>query len=134
MKLHNNSFLVQNQEVSFSDGNLGQAAQIHSMRRSFEDAADDEQEEEEDDDRYYIHQDRSRQGESQDQREDYETRSPDTKYTEANDTFMHTETKLAIGEQMHLSGKMLEAERKFQGALQNSDLMVEDIDEEEKEY
>ena len=52
MKLHNNSYLVQNQDVSFNDGNMGQAAQIHSMRRSFEDAADDEQE---DEDRYDIH-------------------------------------------------------------------------------
>ena len=52
MKLHNNSYLVQNQDVSFNDGNMGQAAQIHSMRRSFEDVADDEQE---DEDRYDIH-------------------------------------------------------------------------------
>jgi hypothetical protein len=29
---------------------------------------------------------------------------------------------------------MREAERRFHGALQNSNLMVEDIDEEEKEY
>jgi hypothetical protein len=60
MKLHNNSYLVQNQDVSFSDGNLGQAAQIHSIRRSFEDAADDEQD---DEDRYDIHQDPERHGE-----------------------------------------------------------------------
>jgi hypothetical protein len=47
---------------------------------------------------------------------------------------MHTETKLAVGEQVDLSSKMREAERRFHGAIQNSDLMVEDIDEEEKEY
>ena len=84
--------------MSFSEGNLGLPAQIHSMRRSFEDAADDEKEEDEDEDRYDIHQDPARRDGSKDQGEDYETRSPETKYTEANDTFMHTETKLAIGE------------------------------------
>jgi hypothetical protein len=47
---------------------------------------------------------------------------------------MHTETKLAVGEQVDLSDKMREAERRFHGGIQNSDLMVEDIDEEEKEY
>ena len=35
---------------------------IHSMRRSFEDAADDEKEEDEDEDRYDIHQDPARPG------------------------------------------------------------------------
>jgi hypothetical protein len=59
MKLHNNSYLVQNQDVSFNDGNMGQAAQIQSMRRSFEDVADDEQE---DEDRYDIHGDPDRLG------------------------------------------------------------------------
>jgi hypothetical protein len=62
MKLHNNSYQVHNQDVSFSDGNMGQPAMIHSMRRSFEDAADDEKEEDEDEDRYDIHQDPARPG------------------------------------------------------------------------
>ena len=62
MKLHNNSYKMQNLDVSFSEGNMGQAAQIQSMRRSFEDAADDEKEEDEDEDRYDIYQDPARQG------------------------------------------------------------------------
>jgi hypothetical protein len=60
MKLHNSSYQVQNQDVSFSEGNMGQAAQIQSIRRSFEDVADDEKEEDEDEDRYDIHQDPAR--------------------------------------------------------------------------
>ena len=96
------------------------------MKKSFQQAADDERDDYGDEDNYNIHRDSA-----ENQEEDFES-SPATKYTDVNESIMHTEAKLS-GDQ-RVSEKMREAERRFKSQNNNSDLQVEDIDEEQKEY
>jgi hypothetical protein len=76
---------------------------LQSLRKSFDQPADDEEENYGDEDNYDIRKDPGDQ-------EDFES-SPATKYTEVNDSIMHTEAKLSGDQQ--ISEKMHQAERRI---------------------
>ena len=84
MRLQNSTFIhnPNKNDVSFNEAQFEEpAGYVKSARRSFEDPANDDHEYE--DEKY------------EEERED-DTSSPATKYTDVNETMMHTEAKLNL--------------------------------------